>query len=97
MEYAMDGSIDVNAYLRRIGWRGAASADLATLRALAGEDGGGGANAHGGIHEILLFSNCSDRPASPLHDDDFQILARHDHGPLPRRHVDFGRRRGGCQ
>ena len=31
----MDGSIDVNAYLRRIGWRGAASADLATLRALA--------------------------------------------------------------
>jgi N-hydroxyarylamine O-acetyltransferase len=35
MEYAMDGSIDVNAYLGRIGWHGAASADLATLRALA--------------------------------------------------------------
>src|SRR3546814_16773672 len=35
MEYTMHGSIDVNAYLRRIGWHGATTADLTTLRALA--------------------------------------------------------------
>ena len=31
----MPAKIDVDAYLRRIGWRGAVSADLATLRGLA--------------------------------------------------------------